>query len=191
MSAEKKYPIEATCKECKENVLVYFGKDSGKEYLTDTKNVRGEKPKFHGCFTNKWKPRVTSSEVVTEKSDQTKIPADDPMAGQPVVTKRGNELLKERLDVESEEFETAEARMDFDRTHKLVELNISKTRKVNEKTIPQIHQFENLEYFINAKYECEINANFQKIAREKFADITIAIDKEIEQDRLRLEGLEK
>ena len=191
MSAETKYPIAATCQECKEDVWVYKGKDSGKEYLTDTRNVRGEKPNFRGCFTHKWKPRVPSSEVVTEKSDQTKIPADDPMAGQLVTTQRGNELLKERLDVESEEFETAETRMNFDRTHKLVELNVSKTRKVNEKTIPQIHQFENLEYFINAKYECEINANFQKIAREKFADISLAITKEIEQDRLRLEGLEK
>lgn len=189
MSPEKKYPIEAICEECKEDVWVNKGKDSGKEYLTDSKNVRGEKPNFHGCFQSKWKPREASSGVVPEKSDQTEIPADDPMAGQPVTTQRGTELSEEGLAGESAEFETADARLDFDRTHKLVELNISKTRKVNEKTIPQIHQFENLEYFINARYECEINANFQKIAREKFADISLAIEKEIEQDRLRLEGL--
>lgn len=192
MSEDKKYPIAATCKECKEDVWVNKGKDSGKEYLTDSKNVRGEKPKFHGCFQSKWLPReVVSMEPETrfERVDSQKVEAKVPVDSKPIVTQISNELLREKLAEEAEEFETADARMDFDRTYKLVELSISKTRKVNEKTIPQIHQYESLDYFINAKIECEINANFQKIVREKFADIQVAIDKEIEQDRIRLEGL--
>lgn len=192
MSEDKKYPIAATCKECKEDVWVNKGKDSGNEYLTDTKNVRGEKPNFHGCFQSKWLPREAVSmepETRFERVDSQKVEAKVPVDSKPIVTQISNELLREKLAEEAEEFETADARMIFDRTHKVVEISLSKTRKCHNKTITQLPDFESIEYWINAKIECELGMDFQKIVREKFADITIAITKEMEQDRIRLSGL--
>ena len=50
---------------------------------------------------------------------------------------------------------------------------------------------ENKDYFVNMKLAVEINSDFQQLVQEKFAEIQVAIDKEIQMDRLRLSGLAK
>jgi len=99
------------------------------------------------------------------------------------------EEAKRIYQISEPEFETANARLDYERTFKLIEITISKTRKVNEKTIPHLPQYENVSYLIAPKFQCELGADIGRIAREKFAEISLAIAKEIEQDIIRFSGL--
>jgi hypothetical protein len=153
-----------------------------------------KKNQYHKEYIPKVEEHANQSIPEQSKPDQVAAQVSQTKSERAVpVTSSKHPSPGSGTDLEGElkvEFETADSRLQFDRTFKLIEITLSKTRKANEKTIAQLPPFENLSYFVAGKIECELGADMRKICREKFAEISLIIEDEIQMDRLRLSGLD-
>lgn len=162
------YPLDMVCANCGQRIFVHWSKKKGKEYAGNTFKSYED---FHQCPN--W------------KGDKSKLSEPSKPAPKQQPTPQPTTKVPTKQDT----FETAESALRFERTFKIVEVTISKSRKCNEKTIPQLLGFQSIDYFISLKAEVEINTDVQHLIEKKFAEITQAIDQEIIADRLRLSNL--
>lgn len=88
------------------------------------------------------------------------------------------------------DFQTAESKLTFDRTFKIIEMTASVTRKVGPETITQIPKFENLSFLAAFKTQMELGANIQRILSQLYSEGIQSIDRQIEEARIRLSNLE-
>lgn len=159
------YPYKTVCANCGQEIFVHWSKKKQKEYPGNTiKSYEN----FHQCPN--WK----------------EIPGVDPPRPQQQSTAQATIQKVPQVTAKPTTFETADTVLKFERTFKVLEVTISKSRKCNEKTIPELIGFQSIDYFISMKAEVEINTDFQRLIREKFALMTQAIDQEIAADILRL-----
>ena len=179
-------PEKGTCSKCGQDVYVQTAK-SGSKYYTNTtargKVSRGQQNFHSDTCTGKKEEKPATPEPM----ERIQEPEDYHMEQQK------QELKQESKEKSTEniEFKNADSLYKFGRTFKVIEVTLSKSCRVNKKTIAQLGDYEHKDYFISKKAEVEITNSFQQLAREQFAEMQTAIDKEITMDRLRLSGLDK
>jgi len=173
---------EKDCGVCKTHIYLVLNTESEKEFWMQTKPAdipKGEdwKGHFHNPSWCKKKeklpPQSKQSSQDREFEEQEQSIQGKPA---PPVTMKPSKEIK---------LESADQTLLFDRSFKLVEMTLSKTRKISQATIPEMAQYENIQLFISAKMECEMGADFQRIARDTFAKMELALDKKLEQERMR------
>jgi hypothetical protein len=176
--ASKEYPYETDCDNCGQTIYVYQKKDKTGTYARNSKKFidfkAGGKMDFHQC--QNWRPREEPKEKPKEEPKVNQKP--------PQVVQRSNGGLVP-------EFVPANDKYQFDRTFKLVEVTASISKKVSEKTIAEIPQFENETFFVALKAELELGANLQEILRQLFSEGVQAINMQIEDTRIRLKNLKE
>lgn len=174
------YPDERTCDNCGQTIFVYLGKKPPhNEYARNSmRHINfnaGEKMDFHQC--RNWKG-----------SSAEKKPSTIPEQTRPLSKDSSTYKVETKEDIT---FKNASDVLAFERTFKVLEVTISKSRKANEKTIAQLAPYENIDYFVSLKAEVELNCDVQVLIQKKFAEISQAIDSEIIADRLRLSGMKE
>lgn len=177
---------EGNCSQCGITIFLILNTQSEKEFWMRTKPAditRGDDWKDH--FHN-------PSWCKDEKKEQTKPSLKEEHKEGFEQDQRDYEAWKDMQEQEQRkkskptaDFQTADQSYQFDRTFKLVEITLSKTRKLSNETIRGMPQYENFSPFIAVKLEVEMGADFQRIVREQFAAIEVALTKQIEQERLR------
>ena len=180
-------PKLVQCAKCGADVYEQVSTKTGNKYYTNTelrgKTARGRQ-NWHSDTCTKTKTSKPATPSKQEPMQRITEPEDYHMQQQK--PQQPEEKMTEKV-----EFGNAEDIYKFGRTFKITEVTMSKSCRVNNKTIAQLGPYEHKDYFISKKAEVEITNSFQQLVREQFAEMQTAIDKEIIMDRLRLSGLEK
>lgn len=198
---ESKFQIqqEKDCGVCKTHIYLIYNSESKKEFWMHTKPEdipSGEewKPHFHNPSWCKRKEKFSPQKKTTDSFDpSTDLTPEDQ-------SQKDYEAWKDMKDQEKKQkpvktmikpvtapppIQTADQVLLYDRSFKLVKMKIFKARKVSQKTIPSLNDFEMRDYYIEMEVECELGAEIPRLAREHFAKIENAISQEIQQDILR------
>ena len=187
------------CGQCGVPIFLVLNTETKKEFWMKTRPAdipKGEewKPHFHNPAWCKDKPKqkpTTADAHADKHKTEIQKNEEDYKAHLDLQQREEAEKLTEPKQTEKVEFKNAKTRYNFERTYKVTEVTLSKGCKVNNTHMPELGEFENKDYFVNMKLAVEINSDFQQLVQEKFAEIQVAIDKEIQMDRLRLSGLAK
>lgn len=83
-------------------------------------------------------------------------------------------------------FEPADQTLKHDFSFRSLEVTIGKTRKVSNATMPEIPQFENMEFSVYQKFQVDYTTDIPRLMTETWAKMSLQIAREIEAERKRL-----
>ena len=142
------FPYRVKCAECDAIVIIRKSKPPKTgTYATDNANYPYE---FHKCHISKIKPnyknRLAKDQPITPPPPMERIvePEDYHMEQQ-------KPKQPEEFSTEEVSFKNADSLYKFGRTFKIIEVTLSKSCRVNKKTIAQLADYEHKDYLISKK----------------------------------------
>lgn len=174
------------CAKCGQDVFVQESK-TGSKYYTNSEGKQKLIEHADGTKFQNWH----SDTCPKKKVEQQQTPTEKPKVVEQPTKEEQREYQQKQEEKHGKlvqpELETASDRLEFERGFRTLQMIISKSRKITNETLPELGQYENLEYYNSQTVAIDNpNANIIQKARETFALINTIFDKEIEQDRLKL-----
>lgn len=181
---------------CGQNVWRFHSKRMDQDYYCDTNSHRN----YHVCPDEepplKVKPKVEKPEPqglpMDNDTDRIFATADDsdlPVTSMTEMTEEDKESEYQVgiMEKSPDAFQTAEQELKFQQGFRLLEIRISKGRRVGNETIPELPEYRHFDYFQSRNIAVDHpDMDVADLIRRQYLEIDTTINEQIAQDRAKV-----